>query len=220
MEFLPTCRASFVVRRSWLARANYVLLSRDIASTGTQVWPFSTHVNFNPLHVIRVLLGLPFGHVSVEFLVILVPRDGVELVRFQVVSETRQRRGVNDAPFDPFVYSNLSLSLSRLISIRVQEGRTDETGSRHRARTANRFSISRRLDRFDGWKRASNGNCYPFPDNEYLKYRARLMYSLLLHIGDFFPFPPAPPFIRYSVESSHLLVIHGTRFVSFRFQAL
>lgn len=93
MEFLPTCRASFVVRRSWLARANYVLLSRDIASTGTQVWPFSTHVNFNPLHVIRVLLGLPFGHVSVEFLVILVPRDGVELVRFQVVSETRQRRG-------------------------------------------------------------------------------------------------------------------------------
>lgn len=61
--------------------------------------------------MIRVLLGLPFGHVSVEFLVILVPRDGVELVRFQVVSETRQRRGVNYAPFDPFVYSNLSLSL-------------------------------------------------------------------------------------------------------------
>lgn len=100
-------------------------------------------------------------------------------------------------------FIRISLSLSRLISIRVQEGRTDETGSRHRARTANRFSISRRLDRFDGWKRASNGNCYPFPDNEYLKYRARLMYSLLLHIGDFFPSrPPVYPIFRGIVSSA------------------
>lgn len=40
----------------------------------------TTHVNFNALDAIAVLLGLPSRHVSVEFLVILVPRHGVKLV--------------------------------------------------------------------------------------------------------------------------------------------
>ena len=42
----------------------------------------STHVNFNALDAIAVLRRFPSRHVSVEFLVILVPRDGVKLVRF------------------------------------------------------------------------------------------------------------------------------------------
>lgn len=42
----------------------------------------STHVNFNALDAIAVLRRFPSRHVSVEFLVILVPCDGVKLVRF------------------------------------------------------------------------------------------------------------------------------------------
>lgn len=79
----------------------------------------------------------------------------------------------------------------------------------HEPRIVSRLVDEGQTTRFDGWKRASNGNCYPFPDNEYLKYRARLMYSLLLRIGDF-PLPPPPRLsdIPDGIVSSVVVVIH------------
>lgn len=83
----------------------------------------------------------------------------------------------------------------------------------HEPRIVSRL-VAGQTSRFDGWKRASNGNCYPFPDNEYLKYRARLMYSLLLRIGHF----PSPPLRLSDIPWNRLIWWwSSTELVSFRF---
>lgn len=117
---------------------------------------------------------------------------------------------------DSFIWLRFSLSLSLSIDIDSSPPRRKNGMKRvvaHEPRIVSRL-VAGQTSRFDGWKRASNGNCYPFPDNEYLKYRARLMYSLLLRIGHF----PSPPLRLSDIPWNRLIWWwSSTELVSFRF---